>query len=707
MPRRAQGSTPASIRKLHDALGELACDVCGSFLMDPEGREIYLASRTPARMRKAAKRTAPEPLDTWDMEDGGKIVLIPSPLENHFAVVAEHPDFKALAAIEYDVDSDEPAPVAVMAFEGDERKALKHVRAWIEELDMEDDWDNPFDLPIPDDLMDLFSAPMPRIKSPLPHDAVSRVISIATRAANKFRKTQRFDPTQADMEWLEEHPDSLLVTLNGYIAACSASPRDEMLIVAHRQMLLVQLEFIRFSLEQKWDWAAELVKSYEARIVALAGDKSLEPDDWYFLPTTFSRARVPLSEQAAAAFAAAGAAIAPEIASEDMPRMMRELVDQISAEVRDPFEISEILQELTSALPAMGRAYIVHELALASNPLARAAVPMLLLDQEAEVRQAAIAALEQTAVPDTMADQSLRRVIAVRNWLPTAERPALDRVIRKAREKGVAIAPWPKGEDVAINVSIIDGVGAQSILLTSRTGRVGLFAMLLLKRGVRDTACVPDEKRRDIKSHLELLRESAQAVEVEREYLGLAVQHAIATGLAGGTVPPVGLLNIAERIGAADWKDRAVDSAEDIAGLFAELDPTDCTRAAIEASLRRSDTWSRFDDVFGSWFDDGSEVHDVMARAPRGKRAATVQFVLDEVLEKLRAPWVEQLLLLTHWARSAKDAAVHARWKDFLILAHCLSSGWKLADIPLMRTAAETTLAVARGQKIMGGGRRR
>jgi hypothetical protein len=54
------------------------------------------------------------------------------------------------------------------------------------------------------------------------------------------------------------------------------------------------------------------------------------------------------------------------------------------------------------------------------------------------------------------------------------------------------------------------------------------------------------------------------------------------------------------------------------------------------------------------------------------------------------------LLLLTLWARATREKPHWDRWKDFLILAHCLSNGRKLADISLMRTAAQRTVSVAR-----------
>ncbi len=698
MARRPRTSKP-SREKLDDALAELATSVVGEFLLEPEGRAAYRATRTKAALRKAAKTLTPDPLDTFDVTGGGQIALLPTPLDDHFMVLIQHAAFRAAVAVHYDMDDDGPAPAAVVMFDGDVAQAFKQVRTWIDELDDDlDDDDGPFGGLAPDDLVSMLMDRLAPSREALPANAAERVRAIANRTAAKLRKNQRVGPNDADMAWMDQHPDCLDTIVDLYVAACTAKRRDDALIASVQAMLGTQLEFIRYQVERGWDWANDLVKDYEQRILALADSKVLQVEDWSFLPTTFSHARLPVSPEAAEAFAMAGASISPAVAPEALPGMMRDLIGNMAAEIGDPFELIEAVMEVTAAAPPAMRAYIAHELALSSNPVAREAVPPMLLDPAPEVRQAAAAALEQTAVPDTMAPVSLRRIIAVRNWVPVGDRPAVDRAIRKAREKGVEIAPWPPGADVSIVASMIDGVGAQSLMFASRTGRTGLFAMILLKNGVTDTTCMPDEPRRDIKQSLDMLRQTAPSAEVDRGFADAAVQHAIAANLAAGTLPPAGLLNVAERIGASDWKDRALDPSEDTARLFAELTPEERTEPAIATSLRRSETWTRGNDMFATWFEDSKAIHDLVAGVPRRDSAKALRLVLDEGLEKLRGAWAERLLLLTLWARATSEKPHQGRWKDFLILAHCLSSGRKLADIPLMRTAAQRTIAVARGE---------
>jgi hypothetical protein len=89
--------------------------------------------------------------------------------------------------------------------------------------------------------------------------------------------------------------------------------------------------------------------------------------------------------------------------------------------------VVEGLAETSMLMPAELRAYMTHELGLSPHAVLREAVPLLLLDPEPTVRQAAAAVLEQVASPETISPVMLRRTLLIRNWVPEAEREAIDR----------------------------------------------------------------------------------------------------------------------------------------------------------------------------------------------------------------------------------------------------------------------------------------
>ena len=74
-------------------------------------------------------------------------------------------------------------------------------------------------------------------------------------------------------------------------------------------------------------------------------------------------------------------------------------------------------------------------------------------------------------------------------------------------------------------------------------------------------------------------------------------------------------------------------------------------------------------------------VHDRTSGTPCDFDGA-VRAILNDPLEKHRAVWAEQLLLLAWWARAAKSKKQSRYWQDFLILARELTAGRPLAEIP-------------------------
>jgi hypothetical protein len=294
----------------------------------------------------------------------------------------------------------------------------------------------------------------------------------------------------------------------------------------------------------------------------------------------------------------------------------------------------------------------------------------------------------------------------LRNWIPEADRAALDQAIRKARVKGVQPAQWERAPDLALRASPIDGSGAQSMLFASRSGRSGLFAGLLFKQGfgMRDAWCNKEATRREIASMVAELQRKVVVPEIERSYIDLVVQHGIALGVAANHLPDPALLEIAEAVSGADWKDRRIDTAEETERLFGELPTEQRSTGAITASLRRSAAWMRDDALWDSWFEDDAEVRESIAAARQHDVDTAARGLLENVLDQRRGVWAERFLLTALWARAVKAgqppplgaSARAVTWRDLVVLAHEVLSERKLADIPVMAEIAERTVIAAR-----------
>ena len=108
----------------------------------------------------------------------------------------------------------------------------------------------------------------------------------------------------------------------------------------------------------------------------------------------------------------------------------------------DPFALHSVLAESSEGMPDEYRGVLATTFLFSSEPAAVEASIGWLLDPAASVRQALANALEDAARKGKVTPTMLRRMIAMRNWLPQDSRAALDAAIATARRKGVQPAQW-------------------------------------------------------------------------------------------------------------------------------------------------------------------------------------------------------------------------------------------------------------------------
>jgi hypothetical protein len=325
------------------------------------------------------------------------------------------------------------------------------------------------------------------LASPLPTPEDARRVKALTRAAAMAMRRDS-SPTlgAVDQAWLEGQPQTLLLLLDTAVAASTAKRRDEELITACRWLLANQLELIRYKHERDYDWASVLLNAYQENLIVLARTQTLRNEDWFALVNLLNVAKVPIRPEMAEALAKAALDATPPgeaLLPHGIPAEVSRLVDELGRSAKDPFRVVEGLADIGLLMPLELRAYLTHEMGLSSHAVLREAVPLLLLDPEPVVRQSAAAVLERIASPQTFSPVMLRRTLLLRNWIPEAERVAIDRMVRKARVKGVECAQWTPASALSIQCTIVDGSGAQSLVLTTPGGHNSLFAGLLLKQG--------------------------------------------------------------------------------------------------------------------------------------------------------------------------------------------------------------------------------
>ena len=220
----------------------------------------------------------------------------------------------------------------------------------------------------------------------------------------------------------------------------------------------------------------------------------------------------------------------------------------------DPFAIHACLDETVEAIPEDARAGLVMAAFADNEPAIREAVVGFLLHASTEVRVKLAELLELAAPRGLVTPTMLRRMIAMRNWLPASSRNAVDQAIKAARKKGVECAPWPRAELRQVLSSGVDGSGGFTVLVIGVEGGKPLVAGLLLKHGfgVRDAWVRRNTTVVDLREIVGQVASEIGLTDTSMDYVRVVCGQALAINLEGSHQPPFGLLDCAEAIGLSN-----------------------------------------------------------------------------------------------------------------------------------------------------------
>lgn len=498
----------------------------------------------------------------------------------------------------------------------------------------------------------------------------------------------------ADFEsYLERQPEEIFNTLAVFAERILDQGDTDMLVHGSIQLLGMQLERIRYRSDRGFPEAVKITDAFQKALAELAADGDLDSVALSMLASALHHAGIPASEELREAMLHQGDIDGDDIDETeigDFAAMFGQVADQCEG---DPFTFVAMIAQTGHAMPVGMRAELAAIHAGADHPLMREAGVLALLDGEPAIRKAAATALLAHAA--AISPVSLRRMIAIRNWRPEAERPAIDAAIRAARLKGVECAAWPATLEATIVTSCVDGSGAQGIMIVSPEGRRKCLSSVLLKNGVRDAWTAPPDTPKSVDGTIKMAIRETGVRPVSRAYCDRVVRHGLHVGIAAGETPQVGLLQVAEAIGAEAWQPEATDWRETLATLLAELPPGTLDPETVAALIRTSHVWSDFGPIVESWFEDDQEAVE-MSDGPRKRRAKpTVAHVLASVIEPRRERWARQFAWTALWLREWPDAQTPgARWRKFAVLAHVLLDGHALTEIPLMGLIAGRTAMV-------------
>jgi hypothetical protein len=497
-------------------------------------------------------------------------------------------------------------------------------------------------------------------------------------------------PFSADLDrYCESSPHEIFAAFTGAARHMPPAGKDEALAIGYLFLLQRLLEHLRYRTDRGYADAAKLIADFQADVVAQVEAGHVDGRLLAFVGGALHQSKIPASPELAAA-----SAKLPVNQTEGGPPpadVRAAFAGILEACDGDSFMAVGSLIESGHAMPAETRGALAGALALAGIPEARAAAVLFLLDPDSAVRRAVAGALGQVAASLTPSD--VRRLIAMRNWRPENERAEVDAVIRKARAAGIDCAQWAAGSVETIVATCIDGATTQGFLLLSPVGRKKRISSVLTKGGIADAWSGEPESRRRIAGSLAGAGIDAPRLSVSRPYLDRAVTHHLALSTEKGEVPPLGLLQVAETIGGADWQPARSACSEMLAGLIAEVPRAMCEPAALASVLRMSNELADLEVVAQSWFEDDPQVAQAVERARGRDHAKLATYLLQSVMARHRDRWAEVVLRTALWMREAPPEA-DLCWRELALVAKALADGRDMTEIGLMRDIALRTIAV-------------
>ncbi len=490
-------------------------------------------------------------------------------------------------------------------------------------------------------------------------------------------------------DYLDECPGDVLGTLDGFAGHLAAGNASDPTSLGYLFLMEGQLERLRYRADAGFTDAAGLIAAFQREAGKLASAGRIDGAALSMIGAVLHEAKIAASEELIASIEQHSEAMPIGEAMPDLAAVLDEMAGQCDG---DPFSLASLLAETGHAMPREIRAMMPAVLAASAHAPVRETAVLHLLDPEPCVRKAAIEALQ--ADVSRLTPDSLRRLIAIRNWLPEPERSGLDVLIRAARAKGIVCASWREAEIEIILAAAIDGSGAQGFLIVTKAGRKKRLSSILLRAGILEAWSGPPENKTKIEDAIDNAGFQVAMTPVSRAYLDETVCAHLAKGLAAGLVAPAGLLQAAETIGAAIWRPEPREWQDTLAGLLANIPQEMRAPEALRSILARSGDWAYEEGLPASWFESGPDAARITAKIRREERGTGLERVIAEVIAPRRAKWAELFTRTAQWLRAAQDEGAGLPWREFALLADAIGESRDLAQIPLMRDIAERTAAM-------------
>jgi hypothetical protein len=392
--------------------------------------------------------------------------------------------------------------------------------------------------------------------------------------------------------------------------------------------------------------------------------------------------------------------------SMDIEKVLNELTDNVSG---NPFALYDVLMTQMTTMSVQEQVMLVSVMVKSSNRQMQEMGVLMLLHPEPEVRQQVAVMFENFDDYTLFQPEDLRRIIGMRNWMPSGERSAIDTIIKNMRRARVECAALPAPRPVDTYGSFIDGSGSMGLWLveTAKSKKRSLkktwHSYSVLMRQASGVHAVWGERNINKKSWKTLIKgitQGAQCIRVNSEYINRLCAHYIEKGLKKGYPPPMLLVYTAEAMGQY-WMPKSIDFHKLLVSMVDAAEPRD-EHSHHDKMRARNDIWTRNQVLASGWFEDNSEVDELLKEkcpefpdlTDEDDFLEAIGFIFSNILIKKRTVWAERLILMAIRAFSCQGG--HKRLGNaFFIVAQELYSKTPMYEIPLMIAVAELSVKSA------------
>lgn len=324
---------------------------------------------------------------------------------------------------------------------------------------------------------------------------------------------------------------------------------------------------------------------------------------------------------------------------------------------------------------------------------------LTLLHPNVEVREIAVATLDQILDKLTLSSISLSRLQSIMYWYPESYKPILSKWIKNQRKRGVVFAPDPALAKMDIKATEVDGTGAQGIFIHLRAkNKKNRLCGLLLKHelGIKDAWVTPEISTADVSEYYsQAFDESVTIRKVDIPYLVMMVEHFLYVSISNGEAPNLYFLEIQEVLGV-HFRPHKIDIDYLLEQMSIQISPF--TQDVISESLQRSKSWLKNKEFTESWYLESPLIDKIVnhnCSFVDGVKVCRMEDAIDAVFaeefECHRERWQFHFLWIALWFK-AKEKKNEKVWQDSFLIAYSIHSGIPLKDIPVMNEICKQTV---------------